>query len=255
MKITLKILAVLAMAAASASAVVIDQWDMSGNGAYQYSINGKGLGGHYYTNNHALAQTPDDGTFLYSPNASTGYSGKSSLAAPIDLTAGVVTLSMAFTEVNWSGTPTSNNNIGFRLWESGSSANYFGVEFLGINDRIRSKGVSNQGDGASFGRYGPDLTASGAYNVSIEIDYANNEYRVFADCDWAPAAVQTNSYDFAAAGMTSIGNFQTRYANWSTGDTMLVDDITISQIPEPATLGLVAASCAGLLFVRRRFQL
>lgn len=246
----------------SGFAAVIEQWDMSGNGQWQNSNNGLNIGGHYNTNNHALAQTSGDSTFLYSPNVGTGYGGKSALTAPIDLTQGVVTLSMAFTAIDWSGTSGSNNNIGFRLYESAAAdAEYVGLQFLDNSDRIRVRMEDSvNGTSANFGRYGADLTASGTYNAMVEIDYANNEIRLSGAWDWntggGSSGVQTNSFNFAAAGFTSIGNFQTRYANWSSGDTMLVDDITISQvIPEPATLGMIAVFGGGILFIRRRFKI
>jgi hypothetical protein len=259
MKKTLAILAVSSVVGVVAQAAVIEQWDMNGNGQWQNSNNGLNIGGHYNTNNHTLAQTADDGTFLFAPaTLPQGFGGKTALSSAIDLTAGVVTLSMAFTDVNWSGTPGSNNNISFRLWEHGNAgADYVGVTFYDNGDRIRSRVEDSvNGNNTAFGRYGADLTASGAYNAVVEIDYANNEIRLSGAWDWAPggATTQTNSFDFAAAGFTSIGNFQTRYSNWSAGDTMLVDDITISQIPEPATLGLVAAFGGAIMFIRRQFM-
>ena len=260
-------LCVVLTSSLAASAAVIEQWDMNGNGQWQNSLTtGLNLGGHYNTNNHTLAQTDDDGTFLFAPaSLPQGFGGKTPLTAPIDLTQGVVTLSFAFTGVDWSGNPTVNNNIAFRLYESDAAdAEYVGVQILDgfSTDRLRSRWDNSAafgGTGSTFGRYGADLTASGNYSVVLEIDYANNEIRLSGAQDWDPVAngsgVLTNSVDFAAAGFTTIANFQTRYANWSAGDTMLVDDITISQIPEPATVGLVAIMGGSLLFIRRRFRM
>ena len=265
MKISKKmaVVAMLSIVGVAAQAAIIDQWDMSKDGQWQspsYSETGSGvnLGGHYSTNNHTLAQTAGDSTFLYAPTTlPSGFGGKSALSSSIDLTAGVVTLSMAFTDIDWSGTAGANNNIGFRLYDA-AGANYVGMRFLDASNRIKVQveDITN-GTAATYGRYGADLTASGAYNAVMELDYANNEIRLSGAWDWAPGGVatQTNSFDFAAAGFSSISKFQTRYANWSAGDTMLMDDITISQIPEPATLGLVAAMGGAILFVRRRFMI
>lgn len=261
MKKLLAILAAATVVNVAVQAAIIEQWDMGGNGQYQLSnTTGLNLGGHYNTNNHALAQTADDGTFLYSPTAGTGYGGKTALTAPIDLTAGVVTLSMAFTSINWSGTSVSNNNIGIRLYESDAGdAEYVGLQFLDSSDRIRVRmdnSAAMGGTSANFGRYGANLTASGTYNAVVEIDYANNQIRLSGAWDWNPAgpSVLTNTVNFAAAGFTTLGNFQTRYSSWMPGDTMLVDDITISQIPEPATLGMVAVFGLSIMVLRRKFM-
>lgn len=262
MKKTHAVLVVSAFVGMVTQAVVIEQWDMNGNGQWQNSLtSGLNLGAHYGSNSHAVVQTADDGTFLYSPITGTGFGAKTALTAPIDLTAGVVTLSMAFTSINWSGTPTANNNIGLRLYESDAvDAEYIGIQFYDNSDRIRVRmdnSTAMGGQSAAFGRYGADLTANGTYNAVVEIDYANNQIRLSGAWDWNPAgpAVLTNTVNFATASFTSLANIQTRYANWSAGDTMVVDDITISQIPEPATMGLVAFFGAASLFIRRHFML
>lgn len=252
----------LSMVGVAAQAAVVEQWDMNGNGQWQNSLtSGLNIGGHYKTNNHTTAQTDNDGTFRFEPvSLPQGFGGKSALTAPIDLTAGVVTLSMAFTDIDWSGTSNINNNIAFRLYESDAGdAEYVGIKFLDNGDRLRVSmdNSSAMGGTANFGRYGADLTASGTYNAVVEVDYANNEVRLSGAWDWAPggATTLTNTVNFVGAGFTTLGNFQTRYANWSAGDTMLVDDISISQIPEPATLGLIVSFGASILFIRQRFMI
>jgi len=265
MKKTAMLIAIMTGLALSASAVVIDAWDMNVNGTWQspsYSETGAGvnLGGHYKNDLtvQQYAQTDDDGVFLFAPIAASGYAGKSALSSSIDLTAGLVTLSMAFTDVDWSGTPLANNNIGFRLYESAAvDAEYVGINIFDNGDRIRARSDNSTAMGGqdTVGRYGADLTASGTYNAVIEVDYANDEIRFTGGWDWNPAGedVVTTTVDFAAAGFSTIGNFQTRYANWSTGDTITMDDITVSQVPEPATFGMLGLG-AIVIFTARRLN-
>ena len=87
---------------------------------------------------------------------------------------------MTFADIDWSGTAAANNNIGFRLYESSAGgAEYVGLQFLDGSNRIRVRMEDSvNGTASNFGRYGADLTASGDLNATVEIDYANNDYKV-----------------------------------------------------------------------------
>ena len=250
----------LAFGGLAAHANVVDEWDMNDNGTWQNSNNGLNLGGHYASNNQQVAQVPDDGTFFFSPLNASGFGGKNPLSTTNDLTAGVIRLSWTYTAMNWTNNPTANAQVGFRLWNS-AATEYVGLAFVDFNDKIFAFAKTSAGLGNLNQRTGRVVNgledSTTPRTVSIELDYANGEIRTTADAwQWNNGSdVHTNAVDFAAAGVTDIGAFQTYYQNWSTGDITTMDNIRIETIPEPAVWGMIAAVGAGILFIRRRFMI
>ncbi len=218
-----------------ARAVVIDEWDMNGNGTWQNSNNGLNLGGHYSSDNQQVAQIPDDGTFFFSPLDASGYGPKSDLSSTADLTSGVVRLSWTYTAMNWTNTPAANAQVGFRIWNA-AKTDYVALAFVDSGDKIFVFAKSSAGLGnlnKKTGRVVNSLLTNNApCTVMIDLDYANGEIRVSADSwQWNNGQdVHTNAVDFSAAGMTDIGAFQTYYQNWSTGDITTMDNIRIETI-------------------------
>jgi hypothetical protein len=43
--------------------------------------------------------------------------------------------------------------------------------------------------------------------------------------------------------------------DWGATDYANIDSVTLSQVPEPATLGMVGAVAGAMLFIRRRFMI
>jgi hypothetical protein len=70
--------------------------------------------------------------------------------------------------------------------------------------------------------------------VTLELDYANNEVRMYAD-SWqmnGGVDVHTNAVDFAAAGYTNVSHFQTFYQNWGAGNVTTFDNLKV-EFEEP----------------------
>lgn len=260
MKKTVVTMAMMALAAVAVSAAIIDEWDMNGNGTWQNSNNGLNLGGHYKTNNQQVAQIPNDGTFIFSPTSASGFGGKSAFTSSADLTAGIVRLSWTYTAMDWSTTPAANTQVGIRLWNN-AGTEYVGMSFLDNNNKIfaYTKSSANLGNlNTKEGRVINGLSDSTTpRTVYLDLDYANSEVRMYANTwQWNGGSdVHTNAVNFAAAGVTDISKFQTFYQNWGTGDTTTFDNLRVEAIPEPATLGMIAAVGVSLLFIRRRFVL
>ncbi|MFC1467951.1 PEP-CTERM sorting domain-containing protein [Verrucomicrobiota bacterium] len=245
-----------------AQAAIVDQWDMNNNDQWQRSNNGLNIGGHYNSDKHALAQTDNDGTFLYSPTTTPqGFGPKSALSSSSDLAAGVVRLSMSYSALHFSSNPSANTKIGFRLWNDAGNK-FFGIDIAdgGDSNKVFAQLVSSRADlnatnaGRLVNGLGPDGVGR---TIILELDYANSEVRMSGDWDWAPDGtdqVFTHAYDFAGNGFTDISKFQTTYANWSDGDQITMDDITVEAIPEPATIGLLGAGVMGLLAARSKIR-
>ena len=75
----------------------------------------------------------------------------------------------------------------------------------------------------------------------------------YADFDFALADLELSSYSMADEG--SIGFWIQADRNSTTGTKVKVDNLAVTVIPEPATLGMIVASAGGLLVIRRRFML
>lgn len=65
----------------------------------------------------------------------------------------------------------------------------------------------------------------------------------------------TRSYDSLAAGTYTVWITNGRRGGSTRSEQGMFDDITLTAIPEPATLGMVAAFGGGILFIRRRFMM
>jgi hypothetical protein len=220
---------------AVAQVVIIDEWDMNGNGTWQNSNNGLSLGNHYSSNNQQVAQIADDGTFIFSPSTlGQNFGGKTSFSSSVDLTEGVVTLSWTCTAMDWSATSSDNNQVGIRLWDAAEN-NYVGLAFTDNSDRIFAYSKSSAALGNINQKTGRVINglvdSSTPRTVSLEIDYANSEIRVSADAwQWNNGFnVHTTAVDFASAGMTNIAKFQTYYQSWGTGDQTIFDNLSLSQ--------------------------
>ncbi|WP_136060664.1 hypothetical protein [Pontiella sulfatireligans] len=216
--------------------VTVDEWDMNSNGQYQRSNNDLVLPGTD-TNAHQFAQTTDDGTFIYATTnvaPANGFSDKTTLSQPVVLTNAVAKMTLKFSEIDWSSATNLVSNFGIRLYDD-SEANYVGLKIAdqgATSDAIR---ISAEGNAAftAHGRLSSVNAVTGDFFVTIELDYANSEIRLLSSGEWFPGgvAVQTNSFDFAALGITELTKIQTRSANWSTGDYIVLDNLEINYTP------------------------
>lgn len=260
MKKWLAILVIPVLCATSALAgwESVDTWDMDSNGQWQNSDMGLNLGGHYNSNLQQFVQTPDDGLFVFGPTNTSSFGGKPSLSAATDITSGVVRLTWKYDSMNWTNTPTANNQVGFRLWND-AGTEYVGLAFQDNSDKIWAYLKSSSGLGSLSVKTGRVINSlidsSTPRTVIMEIDYANGEVRMSAEPAWQWSGVagqpgtyvHTNAVDFAGAGITDLSKFQTYYQNWSTGEQTVFDNLAYEKfVPEVIPEGVYIANGDGV---------
>ncbi len=166
------------------------------------------------------------------------------------------------------GIGTVNNGIKFNFGSvaNGSAQLEFEVAQTPGNDiRVRSQNSNNgnlSGTDAQNQLGGLNLTNSASVTVQLLTDLDTGAWstRVDAGSDGSFVDLVTDG-----AGMTSIDRIQlvvdASNGTWEYGNVggtatefIKIDSVTMSQIPEPATLGLIAAFGGGLLFIRQRFK-
>jgi hypothetical protein len=250
-----------AVSALTASAVVIDEWDMSDDGANQVSDGGVILP-FTNTNGMSYAQTAGDSTFLFSPTNASGYSARVALSSTADLTAGIAILTLSAANFDWSTNSAANSKVSIRLWNS-AQTEWVGLGWGDQSDKVKAQVTSSSGLGGvnnTIGRVVNGLAGAPSSDIVMEIDYQNGELRTYAPggWNWAPGGadeVYTNAVDFAGNGITDLGRIQVTYANMTEGDLLTYDDVKVEAVPEPATLGMIGLVAGGLLFIRRRFMI
>jgi hypothetical protein len=170
------------------------------------------------------------------------------------LTSGIVTYEVGFSSWAMDNTATADSLV-FKLSDGTSN---IGINW-GAKDatqaRLRSSGTSggvNANLGANSGttlilRLVADLDA-GSYTALYSTDGTS-----FTDFTGANGANGISSVQDALFSVSVDSG--TQWASSGNADFADVDYITIDVIPEPATLGLVGAFGAGILFIRRRFMI
>ena len=143
----------------------------------------------------------------------------------------------------------------------------FQVAQAGSNDiRVRSQNSNNgnlSGTDAQNQLGGLNLTNTASVTVQLLADLDTGAWstRVDAGSDGSFVDLVTDG-----AGMTAINQIQliidAGNGTWEYGgvagtasEFVQIDSVSLSQIPEPATHGLIAAFGGGILFIRRRFML
>jgi len=215
---------------------LVDEWDMDSNGQYQLSNNGLILP-NSDTNVHQFAQVADDGIFVWAPTNASSFSAKTALSEPVVLTNNsVAKMTLRGTEIDWTADGSKASNFGIRLWDG---SNYIGLKISdqggASSDAIRISCEDTDGSNGNYGRFSTNGIASGDFYVTVEMDYNNNEIRLSGNWEWSPdgtSGVQTNSFDFAAAGLTELTQIQMRSANWTAGDKIVLDNLEIEYTTE-----------------------
>lgn len=224
----------------------VDTWAMDSEGLYQISDNNTSLGGYYATNLQQVAQTPGDGLFIFSPTNTSGFSGKTLLSSPTDLTTDRVRFTWTYDSLDFSSNATANTKHGFRLWNA-AETDWVGISIDDVGNSDKVFVFLKDGDGV-FGNttkagrlvngLGPDSTSR---TFQMELDFANNEILVYSD-DWQWIPTEQNGdpvfvfpYDFTANGFTDVSRFQLFYQNWSDGDYLVQDLMAVErqQVTEP----------------------
>jgi hypothetical protein len=106
----------------------------------------------------------------------------------------------------------------------------------------------------------------GDYSLGVDIaytDFVANQTIVAADtyvtADFDdPKGTYVNwtrTYDSLSAGTYTVWITNGTRGGSSRSEQGMFDDITLTAIPEPATLGMVAVFGGGILFIRRRFMI
>lgn len=227
-----------------AQAAVVDEWDMNGNAQWQSSNNGINLGSHYNTNNQAVAQVAEDGTFNFSPSPAfdpdgSAFGGTGPLSSTNSLIDNVIRLSWSYTAMDWTTSAASGQGVGFRIYNA-AETEYVGIELREYSGKIwaYTKSSTNLGGlSEKVGRLINGLAGSGTpRTVNLELDYANGEVRMYAGSDWDYSAsgndgVFVYAVDFATAGVTDIGAFQTYFSNWGAANVTTFDNLRIETLP------------------------
>ena len=186
-----------------------------------------------------------------------------------------ITLTMKLTDIDFSqttGNANNNGNFGFRLFDRASGFNANGNHanhFIGLtvmdtfaNDRLQ---LALQSSNGTITGGGTGLTTAGnrtrigwlTANNTLE-DETDYEFSLALDLAAGQWSAQINDEDavtgtFNTDDIVGIDGYQAAFQQFSPEDYIDIDEISVSVIPEPATVGLLAGMGSGLLWIRRRF--
>lgn len=186
-----------------------------------------------------------------------------------------ITLTMKITDMDFSqttGNSNNNGNFGFRLFDRASGFNANGSHdnhFIGLtvmdtfnNDRLQLALQSSNGTLLSGGT---GLTSAGnrtrigwltsGGTLEDETDY---EFSLSLDLAAGAWSAQINDEDavtgtFNTNDIVGIEGYQAAFQQFSPEDYIDIDEVSVSVIPEPATIGLLAGMGSGMIWIRRRF--
>ena len=184
-----------------------------------------------------------------------------------------ITLTMKVTDVDFSqttGNSNNNANFGVRLWDRASGfGNGNGAYFIGLtvldtygNDRLQLALQSSNGTILSGGT---GLTGTKnrtrigwLTNANVLEDETDYEFSLSLDLAAGAWSAQINDESevtgtFNQDHLVGIEAYQAAFQQFSPEDYIDIDEISVSVIPEPATVGLLASMGGGLLWIRRRF--
>ncbi|MDZ8117771.1 PEP-CTERM sorting domain-containing protein [Pontiella agarivorans] len=182
---------------------------------------------------------------------------------------------------------SDNGSYGFALFDGGDGVTpnpgWNAVTTFKFDFRMNSATFTNgqfrlRGRDASYAGTGTDDTARfdiSAGDVSFDtvhtIEYVINNSTSDADAPSVGGTISAGSYaiyidgslEAGGSNFTAADNSAVDYLTlWVRGDTVdvaqgvvQVDNFEVHAIPEPATLGLVAAFGGAVLFIRRRFTM
>ena len=188
-----------------------------------------------------------------------------------DITTGQITFEFVIADWNLAGSDglgVVNNGIKFNFGDAqnGSAQLEFEVAQDPSNDiRVRSQNSNNgnlSGTDAQNQLGGLNLTNTASVTVQLLADLDTGAWSTRVDAGSGFVDLVTDG-----TGMTSIDRIQlivdgSNGTGWEYGgvagtatEFVMIDSVTLTQIPEPATLGLIAAFGGSILFMRRRFMI
>jgi len=234
-------MAIIVLTALGASAAVVEQWTFEGATP---NIGTNGMDQDQWTTT-APNSVPSAGVLRYATDGN-GNSEPMAGGAIDPSTIDAVVLTIDLTDMN------IGNQVVFQFGQTGGAGN-MEVEFNTFANNQFTLDVEGGGTTLSPAAILDQDDFAGAIPLSVEVtwDFANN----LMSYDVTGSATDSQSIAADLSGITSINNFRPRGGTMQADGTYLdLDTITIETvIPEPATLGLVAAFGGGILFIRRRF--
>ena len=267
------VLMLAAAVAAGSDASILENWEFDDAAGTQLNaVTNSGtvgtawnFGGPRTQNgNLNIGDTP---FWKFDPGTSTTFRN----ASFADITSGQYVFEFVIADWNLAGSDgigTVNNGIKFNFGDAqnGSAQLEFEVAQAPSNDiRVRSQNSNNgnlSGTDAQNQLGGLNLTNTASVTVQLEVDLDSGNWstRVDAGSNGSFVDLVTDG-----TGMTSIDRIQliidASNGTWEYGgvggtatEFVMIDSVSLTQIPEPATMALVVGVGGSMLFIRRRFM-
>lgn len=226
-------------------------WANSGSLGSEWNYGGPGTMaangfGQMVISNHtgqAFRKLPKAGT----ANAAAG---ADEYATPF--TTGEYRLDFDFSSWSLDGTATVGGQVDLQLRPAAGSGSVVGIR-LKLQDASTARvqlysDLAAAGFQNGFRNFDFALSELSAQSFAIAFDFDNDTV------DYYYNGSLTNSFsDFSAAQLGTI-QFSSNTA-WDPDHVVSIEQMGVVAIPEPATLGLIAAFGGGILFIRRRFMM
>jgi hypothetical protein len=267
-----KIMALIVLLVAGSYAEILEDWQFDdANGTALNVVANDGTTGTAFNFGGPRTQNGNlnigDTTF-YSWDPGTGQTYRSASFAA--RTTGQYVFEFVVADWDLAGTDgigTVNNGVKFNFGSAanGSAQLEFEVAQDPSNDiRVRSQNSNNgnlSGTDAQNQLGALNLTNTASVTVQLLADLDTGAWSTQVDAGSGFVDLVTDG-----TGMTSIDRIQlvvdASNGTWEYGgvggtatEFVMIDSVTLTQIPEPATLGLIAAFGGSILFIRRRFMI
>ena len=185
-----------------------------------------------------------------------------------------VDITLKVTDIDFdqtTGNSNNNANFSFRLWDkaTGMTAGVANTYFLGLtvmdtynsdrlqlaltssNDTILSggTGLTATKNRTRIGWLTPNNTLADStdYEFGLSIDLAGGTWAAQIN----DQAEVTGTFD--TSHLNGFDRYQTTFQQFSQGDYIDVDQISVNVIPEPASVSLIALAGGSIMMLRRRF--
>ena len=189
-----------------------------------------------------------------------------------------VDITLKITDLDWSattGNSGNNANFSFRLWDkatgivgeqAGGPANTY---FMGLtvmdsfnSDRLQLAVTSSNGTILSGGTgltsqnnrtrvawlgAAGELANSNDYEFGLSMDLAAGTWSASIN------GVEETTGTFDTAHINGFDRYQSTFQQFSNGDYIDIDEISVSVIPEPASVSMIALAGGSVIWLRRRF--
>ena len=196
-----------------------------------------------------------------------------------------ITLTYKVSALDFGSNGNRNANVGYRLWDkaTGMTAGINNGYFMGLSimdtpssefntntgaenggwNRLNISVISSNGTILSGGdgltgsgnrtrlswltERGSDLTYSDDLDITLSLALASGTWS--ATVNDGAAVTGTFNTDH----INGIDRYQMGFASMSSGDYIDIDEISVSVIPEPASVSLIALAGGSIMMLRRRF--